>query len=172
MGQHQKIILDQNSRLTGTTGSGTKQQNKRTLNDRRVPSIKAVWRSIVTGRRKESRRETNNSSEYIVDTHEEWLWPLVLGVIVLSISDAYMTVLLINNGAIEVNPLMAFLIERNDNLFFLIKIALTSTGMMLLVTLKNFTIFKYINGYHLIALVLSIYICLLRYQLILLDSIT
>ena len=104
-----------------------------------------------------------------MDSHEGWLLSLTLGVIVLCISDAYMTILLMNNGAIETNPLMAVLIENSVILFLWVKLTLTTMSIMLLLTLKNFTLFKCINGYHLITMALLGYIYLLRYEFVLLD---
>ncbi|MCK5092163.1 MAG: hypothetical protein KAR30_06505 [Gammaproteobacteria bacterium] len=171
MRQHQEVFLDldSNSSMADATGTDRKQQNMRVTHDRRVFSIKAIWYSITIGRRKSSQREINTSSEFVVDSHEGWLLSLTLGVIVLCISDAYMTILLMNHGAIETNPLMAILIENSVILFLWVKLALTTMSIMLLLILKNFTLFKCINGYHLIIMALLGYMYLLRYEFVLLD---
>ena len=169
MRQHQAVILDLNTDGTVVTESERGSQYIRVTQERRTFSIKAAWYSIIMGRRKESRREINTPSEHVVDSHEQWLLFLVFGVIALSVTDSCMTILLMSNGATEANPIMAVLIESSLSLFFWVKLILTCMSMMILLILKNFSLFKYINSYHIITMALLGYMYLFSYQLNMLD---
>ena len=169
MHQHQAVILDLNTDSTVVTGPDRGSQYIRVTQDRRIFSIKAAWYSIIMGRREESRRQINTPSEHVVDSHGQWLLFLVFGVIALSVSDSCMTILLMSNGAIETNPIMAVLIENSLILFFWVKLILTCMSMMILLILKNFSLFKYINSYHIITMALLGYMYLLNYELNMLD---
>jgi hypothetical protein len=144
---------------------------KRSIQDRRKPSFTSIWYSLFAGRRKVVQRQACNTSGYIVDMHEHWLSLITLGAILLSVTDAYLTLKLLQHGAIEVNPFMAILLESDVTLFFWVKFTATSVPLLVLLTFKNFTYLKYFSGYHLIIFIFSVYICLIRYELILLNNI-
>ena len=144
---------------------------KRVTQNRRTLSFKSVWHSMFTGRRRVIQRQATNKSGYIIDTHESWLWLLTLGVFLMSISDACLTLVLLQYGAVEVNPFMAILLDGGVSFFFWVKFTTTVVPLMVLVVFKNFIFLKYFNGYHLIALIFSLYTCLIIYEFTLLDNI-
>ena len=55
----------------------------------------------------------------------------------LSVVDAILTLFLINHGAIEVNPIMAFYLDFGPYTFLGVKYGLTSVGLMILLIFKN-----------------------------------
>lgn len=152
-------------------GESTYEHCKRLIHDRRKLSIQSIWHSLFTGRRRILQRQTCDTSGYIIDTHESWLLLLTLGALLLSISDAVLTLVLLHHGATEMNPFMAILIESNISLFFWVKFTITAVALVALLIFKNFTLFKYFNGYHFIALTFLVYVCLIRYEFILLERI-
>jgi hypothetical protein len=60
----------------------------------------------------------------------------------LSCMDAILTVHLLQHGSIELNPLMAALIDTNVHFFVAIKMALTGVAVILLAIHSNFRIFQ------------------------------
>lgn len=144
---------------------------KRLMVDRRRLSFKSIWHSIFTGRRRVVQRQACDVSGYIIDTHESWLLLFTLGALVLCVVDAFLTIVLLQHGAFEANPFMAYLLEINISLFFWVKFTITFSSLMALLIFKNFTIFKYLNGYYLIVITFSIYMCLIRYEFIMLEQI-
>ena len=61
----------------------------------------------------------------------------VLLIIALSIADSYLTIHLLSRGAEELNPIMAFYLNRGPLLFFGVKYAITSAAIMIILSIKN-----------------------------------
>ena len=55
----------------------------------------------------------------------------------LSMLDAFFTLLLINNGAVEVNPLMAFYLEVGPDVFLIVKYLLTCLSLFILLMFSH-----------------------------------
>ena len=56
-----------------------------------------------------------------------------LGILVMSVLDAFFTLRVLDLGATEANPVMAYLIERGDWAFLMGKLMLTAGGVYLLI---------------------------------------
>ena len=61
----------------------------------------------------------------------------VLLIIVLCIADSYLTIDLVTRGGEELNPIMAFYLNRGPLLFFGVKYAITSAAIMIILSIKN-----------------------------------
>ncbi len=83
---------------------------RRERSDRR----RRVWWSVVYGsfrpRRRRPPRRLDDSRYQAVDWHAAHLLAVAIGILLLSVADAFMTVTLLSGGAVEVNPVMAALI--------------------------------------------------------------
>jgi hypothetical protein len=74
----------------------------------------------------------------------------------LSMVDAFLTLFLIDNGAREVNPIMAYCLSHGPSTFILIKYIITCISVLILLILSNVfieriqmytrTIFNYVIG--------------------------
>ncbi len=102
---------------------------------------------------------------YYVDSHEPSLLIMALGVMLLCIADAYYTVVLLQFGAKEVNPFMAWLLNMDHQLFFVVKFAVTGLCVVALVLHQKFRVFGVLRGYHLLAASLLGYVGLVYHQL-------
>ncbi len=89
----------------------------------------------------------------------------------MCIIDGYNTLLLLDLGGVEINPLMRELIDRDATLFFSVKYALTAFCLMILVVHKRFLLLRVVSGYHIIIAVIFGYTILIGYQYRLLASI-
>jgi hypothetical protein len=58
-------------------------------------------------------------------------------ILFLSVSDAFLTLLLIGNGAYEANPVMAYFLKFGPYIFFTVKYTLTSLGLIALLIYRN-----------------------------------
>lgn len=143
-------------------------QPERRQHERRQSSVLLNWRHLgFRGRRHRVRRDGDHSRPY-VDRYERKLMYLVLAVVTLSCADAFITLRLLELGAVELNSLMAYLIERDVRTFIVYKFALTSLALVVLVVYSNFRLFGRLQVVTLLWWALFIYILLILYELVLL----
>jgi Domain of unknown function (DUF5658) len=89
-------------------------------------------------------------------------------IIILSSMDAWLTLRLLDRGAVELNLLMLSLIEQNVYVFVQLKVALTSLCTLLLVIHWDFRVFRAYRVGGLLVAVLALYTVLVLYELTLL----
>jgi hypothetical protein len=73
----------------------------------------------------------------LMDEYPENLLVLVSAVLVLSATDALLTLYLLNHGAHEVNPVMAYFLEKGPMIFMLVKYMLTAIGVTIVVIISD-----------------------------------
>lgn len=140
---------------------------RRTTTERRRYQLSTFWRGLIDKRRRKIRRGEDGHLFHL-DWHEPWLLVVTLAILVASVLDALMTLELLRKGAVEVNPFMAVLIERDVGLFVNAKLALTGVGLILLVMHANFRIFRVIRISYILSISLMMYLGLTAYELVLL----
>jgi len=105
-----------------------------------------------------------------LDWHSAKWFAVVFGILLLCLADTLFTLVLLNRGAVEVNPLMRFLIDGDGLKFALVKLGLTASSVVLLIVLpRNRRIARVTPGLVLYA-TLAIYLCLIGYELSLLHA--
>ncbi|HEX7075179.1 MAG TPA: DUF5658 family protein [Hyphomicrobiaceae bacterium] len=154
------------SEITSMEDAGT-FSDTRVLPDRR----RFTWRTVVFGylrsRRRRHRRDSERDAPFI-DWHHPWLFFLAVGIMLLSTLDAFLTLRLLERGAIEVNPVMAAMLGHGHFTFAASKMALTGLGIMTLVFLSRLRVFNLMRTGVLLTLFFSCYACLACYQLLML----
>jgi len=70
----------------------------------------------------------------------------ILIVLCLSLVDAALTLLLLDRGAVELNPLMKFYIELGPGTFVIVKYGLTALGLFIIVILNAIISARYRIG--------------------------
>ncbi|MGC8521436.1 MAG: DUF5658 family protein [Steroidobacteraceae bacterium] len=140
---------------------------RRSEQDRRVNVVRALLYGSVHPRRRGPRR----GGEWrlgAVDWHHPW-W-LAVGVLIVALScvDAALTLVLINHGAYEVNPLLAPLVRGSGAAFVGLKVALTGGGIVCLTMLARLKAFGRLPVQLILYGVLLGYIVLIAYELALL----
>jgi hypothetical protein len=104
------------------------------------------------------------------DWHDaHWLGPALL-VLLLSITDAFMTLTLMRHGAEEINPIMAPLLEGDSPAFAYWKVGLTAFGVLMLTTFARFRLFRVIPVGGILYAASAGYIVLVAYELHLLNE--
>jgi len=136
--------------------------------DRRENHRLAAFQSWFRKRRKTSRRDIDQTIGIYVDVHETWLLVLCLFIISLSTLDAFFTLNLLQNGSKELNPFMDYLIRQDHQLFISVKYFISAVSLITLVMLKNFKLFGYISGYHILFGYAAAYSILVSYELVML----
>jgi hypothetical protein len=127
--------------------------------DRRRRPTPIVSRYILVGRRRGFRRDGEGLNAY-VDRHGWRIAATLVGILVLCVLDALFTLLCIQKGGGELNPLMRRAIEAGVGPFIAIKCGLTIAGIIFLALHKNF---RFVRG--VIGGVFFFYALLLGYHL-------
>lgn len=133
--------------------------------DRRQFSLRTVAVGFVRPRRRTTRRAADFGAD-IVDWHHPWLFFLAVGTMLLSCVDAFMTLLLISGGMIEANPIMAAAMNVGTGWFVASKMALTGTGILMLVALSRTHFLNRIRTGLILTCFFSFYCCLACYQIV------
>ena len=135
--------------------------NQRQLADRRrhATSLKTALR--LRGRRKGFRRAGEGVNVY-VDCVAPRVIALVIGVLVCSALDAFLTGLYIERGGSEANPFMALMLIYGYTTFVSVKMALTGTGAWFLAVHQQFPL-----ALHALYGLAFFYLALLAYHMVL-----
>jgi hypothetical protein len=115
-------------------------------------------------------RRTDETAPPVVDWHEAHLFAAALGIMLLCLADAVLSIMFIMGGARELNPLMDKLIAMDGALFAVAKVALTGFGIGVLVLLARLRLFGRIRVVQALYAVLVIYVLLVAYELLILSS--
>ncbi|MCU0724235.1 MAG: DUF5658 family protein [Planctomycetes bacterium] len=127
--------------------------------DRRRRPTPMLSRYTLWGRRRNMRRASEMANSY-VDRYGFRVAAVLAGILILCVLDAVFTLLYLQKGGGELNPLMRRAIEAGTGPFIAIKCGLTIAGILFLALHKNF---RFVKG--LIAGVLGFYLLLLGYHL-------
>lgn len=115
-------------------------------------------------RRSPGRRAADWETPY-VDWYESKLGAAVIGIALLMVADAFLTLQLWQYGAIHVSPLMAGLIESDVRGYVAGKIVLVSLALVLLVVYKNFRFYRIFRVAHLLYALFAGYLLFVTNQL-------
>lgn len=139
--------------------------DNRAAADRRTLSWRTAFYGFVRSRRRQHRREQEVEVRFL-DWHHPWLFFLAVGTMLLSSLDAFMTLLLIERGMVEVNPLMAAIMGQGTALFAATKLFMTGAGVLMLVFLaKSHFLNRFRTGLFL-TIIFSFYACLVCYEFV------
>jgi len=145
------------------------QHERRERTDRRRSVLRALWHGNFKRRRVAPRR-THERHAVVTDWfHPQWLGVGIL-ILLLCCFDAVLTLTLMNHGAYELNPLMAFLLDGTGWGFALVKVGLTALGVIFLTVLGRLRMFGRSVGYVLYVILVG-YVALVGYELFLLRNI-
>jgi hypothetical protein len=140
----------------------------------RVDRRRRFWWSAIYGsfnpRRRAPQRRTQDSRFHPLDLHSTHLMAVAVGILLLSVADAFMTVTLLAGGAIEVNPVMAAFVYKSAALFASIKMGLTGIGVTAMVFLARYRFMRKIPVETMMYAVLVGYAALLGYEYWMLET--
>lgn len=142
--------------------------DRRNRADRRSRTL----RSLVTGGWQARRRDPRRSEPLrlgSIDWHApQWLAAALL-VLLLSLADTLLTLVLVQHGAIEVNPIMAPFVIGSGRSFAFLKLGLTAAAVTVLVALTRVRTFGRLLAGPILVSAAVLYVVLIGYELWLVD---
>lgn len=129
---------------------------------RRKLTLLSFVRGGLSPRRRAGRRASDHDSP--IDWHDPYLLFLSLAILLLSVTDAFLTVTLLANGAIEANPLLALVLNKHPQLFAAVKMALTGLSVVVLVAVARTRLFGIISARVLFQGLVLAYVALIAYE--------
>lgn len=141
---------------------------RRNRTERRKMGFKSMYYALFFTRRRDPRRD-GETIAYYTDWYGYPLFFLALGIVLLCVADAFFTLQLISHGGNELNPLMAFLLDKGLDLFVATKMALTVGAIIVLVMHQRFAFFRSLRAFHVLLVTFFGYAALIVYELTLLD---
>lgn len=143
--------------------------NLRIIDDRRKQSVPFRFKqAVVCGRRMTIRRKTDKRKYFVLDRYGSRLFMTLLLLLILSISDAYLTIMLVKtHGAVELNPIMAVYLEYGSVTFFVQKFLFTSAAVFIFCVFNRFALVKTA-----LALAIILYLGIVYYELSILNNLS
>jgi hypothetical protein len=143
---------------------------RRNRAERRRRAFWSVFYGSFNPRRRTPPRRLEDSRFYSLDWYSAHLLAVTMGVLLLSVADAFMTLVLLQGGAAEVNPVMAALVYRDAALFTALKMAITSASLVLMVFLARYRFMRVLKVTWVLYGVLIVYLALIAYEIWLLKG--
>ena len=139
--------------------------DQRESDDRREFSWRTVTYGFTFSRRREHRRSADDDVIFL-DWHHPWLFFLATGTMLLSCADAFLTLLLIEHGMIEANPVMNAVMMQGTTAFTSTKLAMTAFGIFVLVFLAKARFLNRMRAGLFLTTFFAFYACLVCYELV------
>ncbi len=144
-------------------------QNRRNLSDRRIHPIHSAFCSFYKARRIEPQRFNEQNLPYYTDFYERKFLILMAFIMALSIADGILTLEILAKGGVELNPLMAILLDFNISAFLIVKYSLTAIGLAFVLLHINFSILRILRVRNIIYILFLLYSILVAYEITLLN---
>jgi hypothetical protein len=142
---------------------------ERRYQDRRRFSFRSLFGALFILRRRHSRRNDD-----LLNTYVDWYepWPLIASVLIILLSclDAFLTLILLGHGAVEMNTLMDWLIQKDIRTFATAKITVTGLALFVMVMHFNFNLYKVLPVRYLLYTLMLLYALLIAYEIRLLGE--
>jgi Domain of unknown function (DUF5658) len=136
---------------------------ERRRGERRTRVLRALVYGSFNPRRRTPRRFDERTPIGVDWHHPQWL-AIAMLIVLFSCADALLTLMLVERGAYEANPLMAPLVLGSGRAFAGVKIGLTAAGVVLLTQLAWLRAFGNIPVGVLLYMVLAGYGVLIAYE--------
>jgi uncharacterized protein DUF5658 len=144
-------------------------RDRRAASDRRRRLLYALFIGGLAPRRRGHRREFG-AHRHALDLHEARWLAVAIVIMLLSVADAFLTLRLMDLGAIELNPLMARVLDDGSPAFAFLKVTLTGLGVVLMSVLARIRAFGRVPVGLLLYGILALYAALIAYEFCLLES--
>lgn len=97
---------------------------------------------LFNGDRESIRRDADRQRFLLLDRYSATLFIMIVSILFLSLTDAFLTLILIDHGATEFNPIMAYFLAFGPLVFLGVKYLLTSFSVFLIVLFSQGFIMK------------------------------
>jgi hypothetical protein len=143
---------------------------------RRADRRERFWWSLLYGglrpRRRRPARRGEDARFHALDWHATHLWAVSIGILILSVVDAFLTLRLLSVGAVEVNPFMALFVGGNVALFAGLKMAMTGACVMMMVLLAGYRLMRVLRVDVILYCILMAYMILIGHEVGMLRQLT
>jgi len=126
------ILFNRREPVVAASGGAERRRGS----ERRTRVALALVYGCFNPRRRNPRRGGEHAIG-AVDWHHPWWLAIATLIIALCAGDAILTVILLNHGAYELNPLLAPIVRGSGARFVGVKIGLTGAGVVLLTLLAR-----------------------------------
>jgi hypothetical protein len=106
--------------------------------DRREAPTRRISRYSFWGGQRRLVRRSDEKEGSFVDRYSTRLWFMILWVSLMNVADSYFTLVHLQNGGIELNPVAAWLLETGRTRFVFYKTLLIGLALVVLCVHKNF----------------------------------
>ena len=166
--------MEKENERKNSLGSGSCEppcKEKRRRIDRRTNNKARLKYLLFNGRRECSRRDEDSGKVFIFDRYNQKFFVAITAILILSILDAVLTLVVIQRGARELNPVMAYFLEHGTLTFIVAKYVLTSIGVLILLIFKNVFLTKIkIYTHSLFPCVIFVFMTVIVWELFLIYS--
>jgi hypothetical protein len=138
---------------------------RRHRTERRHRRVWSIWYGSFNPRRRAASRRAGDHRFHSLDWYSAHLLIVAIGISLLSMADAFLTLTLLDVGADEMNPIMAALLYRSATAFTVFKMATTGVCVLALVVLSRHRFMRLVRVEIVMYLVLATYISLIGYEL-------
>ena len=139
---------------------------KRSTTDRRLKRFGGLRWLFTPGRRRHVRRKSDRNRVNILDYYPpKWFYFLV-ATLLLSVVDAFLTLWLIDHGAVELNKIMAYYLNKGPYIFISVKYFLTAAAVTITVLISHafFRSFR-IRSEYMLMVFFSFFACVVVWEL-------
>ncbi len=128
-------------------------------------NLNMIWRG--KGQRLSGRREGDLLNAF-VDRYSPRVRYCCIGLLILSVLDAFFTLRILEKGGVELNPLMNAIIAFDMGWFLFIKITMTASALCVLLVFYHFSWLRVLRVSYIIYGTFVLYAVLIQYELYLL----
>lgn len=113
----------------------------------------------------------SDETYHSVDWHSAHLLAVSIGILILCVGDAVLTLTLMSYGAVEINPVMAMLVYGSPAVFAALKMAVTGISVVMLVFLARYRFMRVVKVELFLYAVLAGYMFLIGHEFGMLQNI-
>lgn len=111
--------------------------NQRQGSDRRRRILPPLRYLFFQGRRKLIRRHGDHHRIMLLDHYSSTLFAVIVLILIFSLTDAFLTLWLVDSGATEINPVMAYFLTHGPGVFIGMKYLFTCFSVLILVVFSH-----------------------------------
>lgn len=145
-------------------------KERRLGQDRRQECIPFYKLIVFKGKRRTLRRVEDRKKITILDQYRPPLLIIILIILSLSLLDAALTLILLERGAVELNPVMHYYITLGHRVFVVVKYGITAVALLIILMIDSVISSKYRFGSLLFPFCLVVFGSVIIWQLYLLTS--
>lgn len=133
--------------------------------ERRTHVFRTLLGCVIDCRRDHPQRLAERQQPYYSDFYDSWLFVLILSIVLLSVTDAVLTLKILSYGGTELNPVMDAILAHGPLAFFTIKYGLTCAGLVICVLHIRHQLLRLIPMRTVLLMIFGGYLILVAYEI-------